>query len=721
MLPHIKFDKWLIVAVVLLLSCIPLSSASQTVTSLQERLQLIPEATANRIPVLAELVKACWRKCAGDAKNYGEEALQLLEENPNRAHETLLLMYLPRIYMRDGQHEYAQTLIERGLVAATELGDPRKLASVQFNQAILFSDLKKFILAENAYRRLYKTYAEINHANGMASALNNLGRIYRRMHNYAEALEQYQGALEIYRVGEVVHNYANTLANIGEIYMIKQDYNMARESTQAALDAIEPDQYPGIYINIMRKMANIYVATEKYSQAIELLLESLSYSQTYKIRTADPATYATLVRISLLRKEYDQAAQYYQLGKEAAELLTTTEFYPELSYVGAEYYLAIGEVDKASQLLEYVEKEIQDGDISDTNLRILKKLIEATSSQGLWKRSTELLMLYNQKLEELAERDRNSRLEQYEIIYKASEKERQIAQLEKENHVQSITVLQERSARHQVVFISALVSITLFVAIYVGIQRRKVLKIQTELMKVEAEKKRRLFSDISHELRTPLSVLKLQIEGLEYELVDDPKQTYKLLQNKVASINHLISDISHLAQADAGDLELSFEPVYLLAFFQQWYDECQSFPEEKGLHFTVKLDLSEEDQCTMDPERITQVLNNLLLNSCRYTDAPGKIDMKVRVQRGQLQWLIRDSKPGLAEEQLELIFERLYRADKSRSRKSGGSGLGLTICKSFVEAHGGEISASKSALGGVAIEVSIPLVRDSREPSDAIA
>lgn len=66
-----------------------------------------------------------------------------------------------------------------------------------------------------------------------------------------------------------------------------------------------------------------------------------------------------------------------------------------------------------------------------------------------------------------------------------------------------------------------------------------------------------------------------------------------------------------------------------------------------------------------------------------YTDAPGEVEFKVRVQRGQLQWLIRDSAPGLKEEQLELIFERLYRADKSRSRKSGASGLGLTICKKF--------------------------------------
>ncbi|MBE1300630.1 MAG: tetratricopeptide repeat protein [Alteromonadaceae bacterium] len=709
MLELLKSKKWLIIVFVLFGGYLPITVADETVESLQERLSRIPVETANRIPVLAELVKACWRKCAGDAKTYGEEALQLLKNYPNTSHETLLLMYLPRIYMRDGQHDYAKSLIEQGLIAATEHGDPRKLASIQFNQAVLFSDLKKFILAENAYRRLYKTYAEINHANGMASALNNLGRIYRRMHNYAEALEKYQEALEIYRVGEVVHNYANTLANVGEIYMIKQDYNMARQSTQAALDAIAPDQYPGIYINIMRKMANIYVATEQYADALELLLGSLNYSQNYKIRTADPATYATLVRISLLRKEYQQAEQYYKLAQESADVQSTADFYPELRYVGAEYYLAIGEVDKASQLLEYVEKEIKDGDISDTNLRSLKKLIEATSYQGLWQRSTELLMLYNQKLEELAERDRNSRLEQYEIIYKASEKERQIALLEKENHVQSIAVLHERSARHQVVFISVLVSITLFVAIYVGIQRRKVLKIQTELMKVEAEKKRRLFSDISHELRTPLSVLKLQIEGLEYELVDDPKQTYKLLQNKVASINHLISDISHLAQADAGDLELSFEPVYLLQFFQQWYDECQSFPEEKGLRFNVKLDLSDEDKCIMDPERITQVLNNLLLNSCRYTDAPGEVEFKIRVRRGQLQWLIRDSAPGLKEEQLELIFERLYRADKSRSRKSGGSGLGLTICKSFVEAHGGSILARSSDLGGLEIEVNIPI------------
>ena len=114
-------------------------------------------------------------------------------------------------------------------------------------------------------------------------------------------------------------------------------------------------------------------------------------------------------------------------------------------------------------------------------------------------------------------------------------------------------------------------------------------------------------------------------------------------------------------------------------------------------------------QQLFDTIRIRQVLTNLFSNACRYTASPGEIAFTVSIEQNNLICLIEDSSPGLTTTQLNKIFNRLYRADKSRARKHGGSGLGLSICKALISAHSGRITASHSTLGGIKVLVSIPL------------
>jgi two-component system, OmpR family, sensor histidine kinase BaeS len=114
-----------------------------------------------------------------------------------------------------------------------------------------------------------------------------------------------------------------------------------------------------------------------------------------------------------------------------------------------------------------------------------------------------------------------------------------------------------------------------------------------------------------------------------------------------------------------------------------------------------------------DPDRLRQMINNLVGNSLRYTDAPGRIRIACHIAAGDAVLEISDSAPGIPEEMLPRIFERLFRVESSRNRASGGAGLGLAICKNIVEAHGGHIDASQSPLGGITITVQIPLLKSS--------
>ena len=156
------------------------------------------------------------------------------------------------------------------------------------------------------------------------------------------------------------------------------------------------------------------------------------------------------------------------------------------------------------------------------------------------------------------------------------------------------------------------------------------------------------------------------------------------------------------------------EPVKIKPFFEQWCFNASSAANQAGLLFSFDIEIEDGAICQFDASRIKQVLNNLLSNSCRYTDAPGQIQLSVYMNSSELRLQLFDSEPGVNDDQLDQVFERLYRADKSRSRKLGGSGLGLTICKSLVEAHKGTIRAKQSTLGGMRISIRLPLTQKGK-------
>lgn len=218
----------------------------------------------------------------------------------------------------------------------------------------------------------------------------------------------------------------------------------------------------------------------------------------------------------------------------------------------------------------------------------------------------------------------------------------------------------------------------------------------------------RWMADIAHELRTPLAILKGEVEALA-DGVRQPDQ--RVLASLTEEINHLsvlVDDLQSLALADAGALSLRQETVDLRTLAQQ---ACAAFRDRlAGRGIALELNAPDPVSISADPQRLRQLLHNLLENCARYVEAGGRVRVSVRAASGaaSVALLVEDSGPGVAEEQLERLFERFYRVEQGRSRAGGGSGLGLAICRSIAEAHGGHMRAERSALGGLAIHVELP-------------
>jgi two-component system sensor histidine kinase BaeS len=227
-------------------------------------------------------------------------------------------------------------------------------------------------------------------------------------------------------------------------------------------------------------------------------------------------------------------------------------------------------------------------------------------------------------------------------------------------------------------------------------------------LKRNEEARRQWMADISHELRTPLAILRGEIEALQDGVRQPNPERLRSLHAEVVGLGKLVDDLHELAVSDLGAMTYRMEPLELVEILDEAVADCRHRFNDKGIELRLpgtrpRLNVSG------DAGRLRQLFLNLLENSCRYTDPGGFCEVTTEAD-GTLAIIdVQDSPPGVPEEAMARLFERLFRVDRSRSRGLGGSGLGLAICKNIAEAHGGGISARGSRYGGLWIRLELPL------------
>ncbi|GAA5232116.1 sensor histidine kinase efflux regulator BaeS [Verticiella sediminum] len=218
--------------------------------------------------------------------------------------------------------------------------------------------------------------------------------------------------------------------------------------------------------------------------------------------------------------------------------------------------------------------------------------------------------------------------------------------------------------------------------------------------------RRDMVADVSHELRTPLAILRGELEALQDGVRSLTPASLESLQAEVATLNKLIDDLYELSLADVGAMRYRMTDVDVAGLLRAACGPYRERLAARGLTLDTRLPASTPPM-RGDPQRLTQLFNNLLENALRYTDPGGEVRVRVEADAG-LTVCVEDSPPGVPRELLPRMFERMFRVDPSRSRESGGAGLGLAIAARIVEAHEGTIHAEPSPLGGVRIVIRFP-------------
>jgi signal transduction histidine kinase len=224
--------------------------------------------------------------------------------------------------------------------------------------------------------------------------------------------------------------------------------------------------------------------------------------------------------------------------------------------------------------------------------------------------------------------------------------------------------------------------------------------------------RRAMTADIAHELRNPLAVQRAHLEALQDGIYPPTPENLAPIVEQNLLLTRLVEDLRTLALADSGQLQLERQPVDLEAVLRRAAGQFAPQAEAGG----VSIELSAGSPCPpalVDAGRIEQVIGNLLSNALRYTPAGGMIVIQLECANGAAQISIHDSGPGISEQALPHVFDRFYRADRSRSRTEGGSGLGLTIARQLVQAHGGIMEAANHPQGGAVFSMQLPLAPPS--------
>lgn len=229
----------------------------------------------------------------------------------------------------------------------------------------------------------------------------------------------------------------------------------------------------------------------------------------------------------------------------------------------------------------------------------------------------------------------------------------------------------------------------------------------TSLQQLE-QARQNLTADVTHELRTPLTVLQGNLQAMLDGVYPLDRDEIRTLYDETLLMSHVVEDLQELSRSEAGQLEIACEPVAVEAALRRAAAVYEKVVTEHRIELRVVVPVEELPPVLADPMRLEQILHNLLSNAVRYTPRGGRIDLAAALEGQRVRISVHDTGQGIAAEDLPHVFDRFWRADRSRTRSSGGSGLGLAIVRSLVHAQGGEVGVTSQTGQGTTFWFRLP-------------
>ncbi|QLE86632.1 tetratricopeptide repeat protein [Shewanella sp. Scap07] len=670
--------------------------------------QIIKAATGDD-RVLAKLkLVSIYRKSGQQAQS--EQLLnELMTALPSYSDELKIKILISAAFLERRQNNYAKAVdiivneaIPIALPEAIELGRLYQLAGVFLRLQMKLSEAKDYYLSA------LEIYQKNENYDGEAQIFSQLGVLYESQGDLILAAEYQIKAMRFFETTNDIEELAGNYFNLGELYYRAHDYS---KSLRFYLKALDYDKQLNSIQDMgfdYHRIGSIHLKTNDFDKAIDYTNKAIDIFKRESANQLLSRSHLQMAKIYEALNDDSLRFKQLSLAVETAKLAPTEHQFRQVWHDLGAYYLDTSDYSSAKR---YLEKSLiisnklglLDHQLSDNEMlsKAHHELGEYDDAHQHLEAAFEIkLQLYSeQRVREIEKHKRDIDLLEQQI---------QVAKLQEENKAVEAEAQTHKTISQGIIMVGLVLLFLFSILIYFFYQRRKLAILKANLYQDALNQKNQILADVSHELRTPLTALKLQVDALKYQLVDDVDLSYQKLGTKIDDLNHLISDIYELALSDVNGLSFEASQVDFVPILINWGEEFEHYARAKGFEWQLTINANSA-LVNIDSDRIKQVLSNLLTNSIKYTDAPGQISWRLAIHANNLVLVLEDSSPGVPEQELEKIFERLYRVEKSRNRRTGGSGLGLSISQNIIQAHDGNIFASQSELGGLAVTISIPL------------
>jgi len=570
-----------------------------------------------------------------------------------------------------------------------KLGDTLLIAGIYNTMGGTYFQLKKTDLAIEYLLKAAHTFEQLKDYDWLAIVYNNLGELLSYNEQYDEALFYLKESIHLRKKykDESTWHYAYT--NLGHLYSATGQLDSAVHYHRLTVDIAEKYDIPETVATGYHNLGNAYYEAEEFEKAIPYFLKAKPIFENLGRRIYLAQNYGSLASAYLELKEYERAIAFARKALELTQQAGPLNLARTDSEILAVAYAGLGNYEKAYQFLRQ-QYRLDDSIEQEQNLEVIAEL---------------------------------------ERKYRTQKQQAQIAEQQMELENQS-------RIRTYIILAACLVILLLFMVFQYFRNRQRVRakqsKLTLKLKQAEAEKLKELdtlksnfFANISHEFRTPLTLILGPIRQVMSAIPDDkeiaaaeeipvPGKQLQVIERNALRLQHLVNQLLDLSKLDSGKMDLQVASGDLLRFVRQIVFSFESLAERKEIQFDTQFPEVLE-KTWYDADKLEKILVNLLSNAFKFTPEGGRVEVEIYDENEQIVLKIKDSGPGMSQEEITHIFDRFYQVEGTQDQ---GTGIGLSLVRELVELYHGSITVESTEGEGTAFQLRLPYTKSAFHPEE---
>lgn len=650
-------------------------SAQTSVSTLEKKLTQV--RGTEYIETLLNLCDQLWQQQPEKALDYAGRALPLAEKTGDRVLQARALSYMGYAYKTMHIHKKALTSIFKALELLKDSNDRILYGFVLNTLGIYYNELSIYDKALEYFSKAYSVRLAADDKTGFSRSLNNLGLVYYNLSKYDEALKYYSRSLKAKEVLKDKEGIARTLNNIGLVYYKKKDYKKAIEYQQSCWKISQEINYSGGMANATNNLGDIYVQLKDFTKALQYEFQSLATYTSIGDKNGQAVVLNSIGHIKFLQNKFAEAEDYLNQGLKISQMLNSKS---NLQNIHENLYLVFDKQNNFQKALE--------------NYRLFIAYRDSIFNSGS-----------NRQIAEIQVKFESDRLESENKV------------LLRENELRESTMVYQTAALLLALFVIIIFSYRIRTkqkANRLLNEKNLMITGQKELLELKAEElsllnerlikseaelkelnitKDKFFSIISHDLRNPFSTLlgftQMLLTDFEEFTAEEIRESISQIQKTSRGTFNLLENLLNWSRAEGGLIKLVPEKIDLADFVNEFILLLSPAARAKSINLTSEV--SADLAFLGDRDTVAIVLRNLISNAIKFTDRGGCIIIKARQQGPLLLISVKDTGVGISEENMTKLFRLDAQLSTKGTDTEKGTGLGLLLCKEFVEKNGGNI------------------------------